>query len=128
MAITLICAAKRGTTTPGPNAQTTPVQKIISTATTDGARTHLVKTEVGTMADGVIGIVTIIMKMEKEIATVSAIITAIDIPEAGTESLAEVVAERCQARKRGASTAPLGHPLLDLIKLGTPSAGVLDGR
>ena len=80
------------------------------------------------MADGVIDIVTIIMKMEKEIATVSAIITAIGIPEAGTESLAEAVAERCQARKRGASAAPLGHTLLDLIKLGTPSVGAPDGR
>ena len=73
------------------------------------------------MADGVIDIVTIIMKMEKEIATVSAIITAIGIPEAGTESLAKAVAERCQAQRRGALTALSGHPLSDLTKLGTPS-------
>ena len=96
-AISLICAAKRGTTTPGPNAQTTPVRKIISTATTDGAGTHPAETEVGTMADGVIGIVTIIMKMEKEIATESAMIKVIGIPREETASLAEAVAERCQA-------------------------------
>ena len=80
------------------------------------------------MVDGVIDIVTIIMKMKKEIATVSTIITTIGIPEVETESLAKAVAERCQARKHGALVAPSGHPLSDLIKFGTPSVGVPGGR
>ena len=80
------------------------------------------------MVDVVTAIVTVIMKMEGEIATVAAIITAIAMPEAGREGLAEAVAERCQAWKLKASIAPLGHPLSDLSKLGTPSVRVPDGR
>ena len=91
-------------------------------------RTHQAETDLGTMADGVIGIVAIIMKTGKEIATVSVIITAIGIPGAGTENLAKAVAERCQAQKHKALTAPFGHPLSALSKLGTPSVGVPDGR
>ena len=121
------CAAKRGTTTPETNAQTTRVQKIISTATTAGTGTHLEEIEAGTMDGGVIDIVTVIMKIEKEIATGNAIITAIAIPEAGRENLAEAVAERCQAQIE-ASITRLGHPLSDLIRFGTPSVGVPDGR
>ena len=83
------------------NARTTPVQKNISTATTASAGTHLAKADLGTLVDGVRSIVTIIMKMEIEIATDSAMIVAIGIPGAGTENLA---------------------------KLGTPSVGVPDGQ
>ena len=79
------------------------------------------------MDGGVIDIVTVIMKREKEFATENAMITAITILEAGRENLAEAVAERCRAQI-GASIAPLGHPLSDLSRLGTPSAGVPDGR
>ena len=79
------------------------------------------------MDGGAIDIVTVIMKREKEFATENAMITAIAILEAGRENLAKAVAERCQAQI-GASIAPLGHPLSDLIRFGTPSVGVHDGR
>ena len=47
------------------------------------------------MVDGVRNIVTIIMKMETEIATDSSMIVAIGIPGSETENLAKAVAERC---------------------------------
>ena len=70
------------------------------------------------MADGARGIVTIIMKMEIEIATDSAIIMAIGIPEVERGNLAEAVAERCQAQRHGVLIAPLGHPLSVLTLAG----------
>ena len=103
-AITRTCTARRATITNSTNA-------------------HL-----GTMADGARGAVAIIMKMEIEIATDSAIIMAIGIPEAERENLTEAVAERCQAQRHGALIAPLGHPLSVLTKLGTPSVGVPDAQ
>ena len=84
------------------------------------------KTDIGTKADGARGTVTIIMMMEGEIAIDSATVMAIGIPEAETENLAEAVAGRCPAQKRGVLIAPLGHPLSVLTKLVTPSVGVPD--
>ena len=71
------------------------------------------------MIDGVISIVSIIMKMETEIATDSSMIVAIGIPGSETENLAKAVAGKCSAQKRGVLIAPLGHPLSVLIKLQT---------
>ena len=123
-------STRRATTTLGTSVQTTLAQKFISTATTASAGTHIAETDLGIMGDGVRSITTIIMKMEIEIATGSAMIMAIGITGAGTENLAEAVAERCQAQRHGALIAPLGHPLSDLSKLGTPSVsvGVPDSR
>ena len=81
------------------------------------------KTDIGTKADGARGTVTIIMMMEVEIVTDSAIIMEIGIPEAGTENLAKAVTERCPAQRHGALIAPLGHSLSVLTKLGTPAQG-----
>ena len=64
--------------------------------------------------------------MEVEIATDSATIMAIGIPEAERENLAKAVAERCPAQRHGVLIAPLRHPLSDLTKFGAPSAGVSD--
>ena len=76
------------------------------------------------MADGARSIVTIIMMMEVEITKDSVMIMAICIPGAGAENLAKAVAKRCQAQRHGALIAPLGHPMSDLTKLGTPLVGV----
>ena len=84
--------------------------------------------DLGTMTDDARGTVAIIIMMEVEIAKGSAIIMAIGIPRARTENLAKAVAERCQAQRHGALIAPLGHPMSDLTKLGTPSVGVPDVR
>ena len=66
------------------------------------------------------------MKIEAEIVIELAIIMAIGIPEAEIGNLAEAIAGRCPAQKRGVSIAPLGHPLSHLSELGTPSVGVPD--
>ena len=90
--------------------------------------TNEAETDLGTMADGARGTVTIIMKMEIEITTDPAIIMAIDIPEAERENLDEAVAERCPTQRHIALIAPFGHPLSVLTKLGTPSVGVPDAQ
>ena len=97
-------------------------------AITASVETHEAEIDLRTMAHGVRGVVTIIMMMEVEIAKDSVIIMVIFIPGAGTENLAEAVAERCPAQRHGALIAPLGHPLSVLTKLGTPSVGVPDAR
>ena len=87
------------------------------------------KNDLGTMADGARGTVTIIMKTEIEIATDSATIMAIDIPpEVERENIAVAVAESCPAQSHGVLITPLGHPLSVLTKPGTPSAGVPDAQ
>ena len=127
-AITRTCAARRATITLGANAPTTPIQKITRATITASVGTNEAETDLGTMADGARGTVTIIMMMEVEIATDSATIMVIGIPEAETENLAKAVAERCPAQRHGALIAPLGHPLSVLTKLGTPSVGVPDAQ
>ena len=64
--------------------------------------------------------------MAIKVAIEIAIDMAIGIPEVETGILAKTIAERCPAQRHGVLTAPLGHPLSVLPKLGTPSAGVPD--
>ena len=127
-AITRTFASRRATITNGLSAPTVRIQKITRAATTASVETNEAETDLGTMADGARGTVTIIMKMEIEIETDSVIIMAIGIPEAEREKLAKAVAERCPAQRHGALTAPLGHPLSVLTKLRTPSVGVPDAQ
>ena len=115
-----------GIITFGANVPTILIQEITRTAITVNVETNEAKTDLGTMADGARGTVAIIMMMEVEIAIDSVTIMAIDIPEAETENLAEAVAGRCPAQKRGVLIAPLGHSLSVLTKLVTPSVGVPD--
>ena len=103
-----------------------PNSKIIRATKAVSVETHEAEMDLGTMADGARGTVTMIMMMVVEIAKDSAIIIAIGILEAETENLAKAVAGRCPAQKRGVLIAPLGHPLSVLTKLVTPSVGVPD--
>ena len=105
-----------------------PKSKITSTETTASVGTNEAKTDLGTMADGARGTVTIIVMLGVEIAIGSATIMAIGIPEAETEKVAKAVARRCPAQKHGVSIAPLEHPLSVLTKLGAPSVGVPDAQ
>ena len=127
-ATTRTYAARRATITLGVNAPTTPIQKITRATTTASVGTNEAETDLGAIANGARGTITIITKMEIEIVTDSAIIMAIGIPEAERDNLAEAAAERCQAQRHGALIAPLGHPLSVLTKLGTPSVGVPDAQ
>ena len=124
------CVARRATITLGANAPTTSIQKIIRAMITASAGTNEAETDLGTMADGARGTITIIMKMEVEIAIDSATIMAIGILEVERENLVEVeaVAERCPAQRHEVLIAPLGHPLLVLTKLRTPPIGVPDAQ
>ena len=90
-------AARRGIITFGVSARTTPIQKNTRAVITASVETHEAETDLGTMADGARGTVTITMMMEVEIAIESTIIMTIDIPEAGKENLAKAIAERCPA-------------------------------
>ena len=119
-------AARRAIITNGKIAPTILSRRIMRTTTAVSVGTHEAETNLGTMADDARGTVTIITKMEIEIATDSATIMAIGIPEAEAENLAEAIVERCPAQRHGALIAPLGHPLSVLTKLGTPSVGVPD--
>ena len=102
---------KKGHNQPWSKCPNNPNSKIARAAITANVRTNEAEADLGTMEDGVRGTVTIIMKMEIEIATDFATIIAICIPEAETENFAEAVAERCPAQRHGALIAPLGHPL-----------------
>ena len=82
-AITGTCAARRGIVTLGPNALAIPIQKNTRTTITASVDMNEAETDLGTMADGVRGTVTIMMMMEVEIAIDSAIIMSIGIPEQG---------------------------------------------
>ena len=126
--ITGTCTARRGIITLGPNAPIIRIRKITRAAIIASAEMNKAETDLGTMADGARGTVTIIMMMEVEIATDSTTIMAIGIPEAGTENLAKAVAERCPAQRHGALIAPLGQPLSALTKTGTPSVEIPDVR
>ena len=81
--------------------------------------THEAKTNLGTMADGTRGTITIIM-MTIEVAIETAIDMVIGIPEVETGNLAKAIAERCSAQRHKVLTAPLGHLLSVLPKLETP--------
>ena len=72
-------AARREITTFGVSARTTPIQKITCAAITTSVETHEAETDIGTMADGARGTVTVIMMMEVEITIESAAIMAIGI-------------------------------------------------
>ena len=84
---------------------------------------HKAEMDLGKIADGTRGTVTIIM-MIIEIAIETVIDMAIGVPEADIENLAKASAGRCPAQRRGVLIAPLGHPLSVLAKLGTSLAGV----
>ena len=56
---------RKATTTLGTSVQTILAQKIISTATSASAGTHIAKTDLGTMLDGVRNFVTIILMKRK---------------------------------------------------------------
>ena len=118
-------AARRAIITSGSIAPTTPTRRIIRETITASVGTHEAKMDLGMMRDGARGTVTIIM-MAIEIAIETVIDMAIGIPEVKTGNLAKAMAERCPAQRHGALTAPLGHPLLVLPKLGTPLAGIPD--
>ena len=119
---------KKGHTHEWSECPNNPNSKNTRAATTASVETNEAETDLGMMADGARDTVTIIMKMEIEIVTDSAIIMAVRIPEAERENLAEAMAESCQAQRHGALIAPLGHPLSVLTKLGTPSVGVPDAQ
>ena len=116
-------ASRTAIITFGPTALTTPI--LIRAMVAASAETHEAETDLGMMADGTRGIVTIIM-MRIEIEIETAIDMAIGVPEAKIGNLAKAIAERCPAQRHGVLIAPLGHPLSDLTKFGAPSAGVSD--